>query len=546
MEENRAVEAAAEEIARATAKSKQPRLTASQQAMTIIYQNILRWSKDALMSVSARSKDNRARDEELARFYKQEPLLSGVITSIVSIDKNRGWELVGGRNQVNRYSRILRNVESSHGWRYFASLQSESYWSQDVGAIAEIGRVGRNGPLGTLWHVDSSKIALTGKPKEPLKYYPTGYKQQTWGPRAYMQAVSMPSPQEELAEVGYCSVSRAMDLAIIMVAIYRHDREMLQNAMQKGLLLMQGIDDEAWESAMTLQGEQLTQREQEYFGGVGILFGDADLDAKMIRLSALPENFDLTEFTNVLMYGYALCVGYDAREFWPVSQGALGTGQETELQAIKASGKGGLDFALAFQDNLQRELPASLHFEFEQRNEAGLIAEAESIMSYAEAVNSMSESPLPGDETLTREERRQLYAARGYIPEEWTFEEEKTSATDTESGDPDQEPVKEMKERLLDQERVRWACRQYPDDPIIRYQWPSKRQVVLWDSGSDALSRKSFPAVKRQDEDDDPILFEGDDVIIRESDVDRAERNWNRRQEDEFEGLLSATLVEEE
>ena len=93
---------------------------------------------------------------------------------------------------------------------------------------------------------------------------------------------------------------------------------------------------------------------------------------------------------------------------------------------------------------------------------------------------------------------------------------------------------------------TRNGCGGYPDDPIIRYQWPSKRQVVLWDSGSDALSRKSFPAVKRQDEDDDPILFEGDDVIIRESDVDRAERNWNRRQEDEFEGLLSATLVEEE
>jgi len=58
---------------------------------------------------------------------------------------------------------------------------------------------------------------------------------------------------------------------------------------------------------------------------------------------------------------------------------ALGTATETETQHRKATGKGGLDFALGFQEQLQRPdvLPETLHYEFEQRDEEGELLEIE-------------------------------------------------------------------------------------------------------------------------------------------------------------------------
>ncbi|NIV32859.1 MAG: hypothetical protein GWN58_26455, partial [Anaerolineae bacterium] len=63
-----------------------------------------------------------------------------------------------------------------------------------------------------------------------------------------------------------------------------------------------------------------------------------------------------------------LITGTDASEFWPVQTGALGRGRETEIQHRKAASKGAMEFALAYQEQLQNELPDSLLFEFEQRD----------------------------------------------------------------------------------------------------------------------------------------------------------------------------------
>ena len=480
-------------------KSRQPRFETGSQATISFLERLSRWTKDAIIAAPPYTKDTRERDAWLRDFWKQEPLMAGVISSVVAIDKNRGWTLIGGRNQVNRFSLVLRNVNAGGGWRQFTSQQSESFWTADIGAIAEIGRVGTaDGPLGALWHVDPTRCKLTGKPETPLAYYPSGQgKRQLWTPGDYMRAVSMPSTDETFNGAGYCALSRALDLTVIMVAVYRHDREMLFAALQKGLLLLQGWDEDDWVEAMESNAEQLTAKEREYYAGLTVLFTlEQNMDAKLINLSQLPDNFDLTAFSNILMNGYALCFGYDPREFWPVSGGTLGTGRETEVQAVKATSKGALDFALAFQDNLQRELPPTLLFEFEQRDDAGEQLKAQLDEARARAVNEMSKSPVAGAETLTREERRYLYAAAGMIPEEWTVPEEPTVATDTDS---------ETRERLLSSEQVRRACERYPDEPIVRYTWPGRQIVRLWESGEVALHRHSYPVARiARQEDDEP------------------------------------------
>ena len=453
-------------IARATVDSTQPRFSSRSEAAGSLWHALLeRWRKDALMNVPNYIPNSQELDLWLSEFWRTETLLSGVISNVIGLDKNRGWALTGGRNQVARFQRVLRGAEGGTGWRRYISLQSESFWTTNMGAVSEIGRNGRNGPMGALYHVDPVRCVLTGNIDEPLEYKPAGGKKQRWGPLDFIRCCSMPMIQEEYHQLGYCAVMRALQFAILMVAIYRHDKEMLFAAVPKGILLMSGIEAEDWNTAMQTGAEVLSAKEREFYSGLSIFFGgiDGDIDAKLVSLSQLPTGFDMQEWTNILMYGYALCFGYDPREFWPVSGGSMGTGKESEVQARKASNKGNLDFALTYQDNLQSELPSTLLFEFDQRDETGEQAEYEAIKAYADAVNAMSlPSGMAGVETLTADQRRILYAEKGFIPEEWTIFEEDISGTDVESVE---------RERLLSSPQILRACTRFPTEPVVRLTW---------------------------------------------------------------------------
>ena len=90
-------------------------------------------------------------------------LLVTSLLAVTLIDSNRGWSLIGGRNQVNRYTDILHAAEAGAGWRTFARKTSLSYWSTDMGAVTEMGRegLGVEGPLRAIYHVDSARCLLT-------------------------------------------------------------------------------------------------------------------------------------------------------------------------------------------------------------------------------------------------------------------------------------------------------------------------------------------------------------------------------------------------
>ena len=461
-------------------KSKQPRVENDVAARMAFLRSVARWVDKADLNAPPYGVAPRLRDEWLRAIYPQEPNLAGVIKSAVDIDKNRRWEITGGERQVRAYSGVLLNAEPTQfagngepavgkGWRFFFSQQSLAYYTADIGAVAEIGRDGEAGPMRALWNVDPCRCELTGSITEPLLYYPPGGVRQAWGAGDFMRAVSLPSTDETLNGLGLCAVSRVLDVATSMIAVYRHNKEKLLAQMPKGILLLRGITDSMWSDAMETNAERLTARERDYYAGLSILFGDEALDAKLVALSSLPDGFELKTVTDILMYTYALAFGYDPREFWPVSGGQLGTASETEAMAVKATSKGGMDFTLAWQDNFQRELPSTLLFEFEQRNEQGDIIEAQVAEAWARAVNEMAMPAGSGDvPTLSASERRQLLAQKGLIPAEWTEEEEDTTVSDTGN------------ERVLDTPHVRRAMAQFPNEKIIRL-GSDGRETVLYD-----------------------------------------------------------------
>jgi hypothetical protein len=519
MEDNNFLEVAEQEIERQNGniESRQPRL--SETSPEQFYLSVLRFGKLSYMDQPEYKSDSRHRDKWLTEIWKMEPNLAGVINSVVAIDKNRGWSLIGGRNLVRRYTNILHNAENGAGYRAFTSLQSQSFYSTDMGGIAEVGRDGEQGPMQALWYVDPARCTLKSNLEFPLTYYPSRGKKQLWRNEDYFRTSSLPSTDETYNQLGFCAISRAVALIQTLIAVHEYDQEQLGARAPQGLLLLHGIAQDQWDQAMRAREADLTRKERMYYGGVEVLasLGQEKIDANLVALSNLPANFDMRTFVDLTMYGYALCFGYDPTEFWPVQFGALGRGRESEVQHMKATGKGGLDFILAYQENVQKELPPTIHFEFDQRDEEAELVEAEVAAAKEAVVTSMYESGLQfGQPLISREEARSLLAANGLIPREWTEAEEESEATDIEA----------VRQRARELPEIQQFAYQHPKESLVIYEWPKDRQKILWYRAEDMLRHKYQPIAKTRQEEDE-ILYEDEEsgVIITEDDVESAIEN---------------------
>ncbi len=530
MSDNESITRSVEETAGLSAQAR-----FSGKAPADFFMDILRWVERAELKAPEYQADSRNRDAWLSSFWRLEPHLAGVLSSVVSIDSNRGWSLTGGRNQVMRYSRILHNwlaAPGLYGWRPGASSASLSFYTSDLGGVVEAGRDGEGGPLRALFHVDPTVCRLTGEIETPLEY-----KTAKWKEGDFMRVASMPDIREKFKGLGYCAVSRCLELAAIMVAVFRHDQEQLGARAPRGLLLIQGISQDQWTQAMTARKVELDAEGFKYFNAVAVLASQLDIDAKLVALSQLPANFDLQKFVSLLMYGYALCFGYDPSEFYPVQFGSLGRGTEMEVQHQKATGKGGLNFVLSLQEQLQRPdvLPETIQFEYEQRDDQGEIAAAGVQKAWVDVYKAIRESGLQADGgAISREEMRSLLAEKGIIPREWTEVEEDVQETDSgeERGKRRRgaEEKKRERDRLLSLPYIWRTIEAFPEEPIFRYLWPLAKAEVLWPVARDLLkpmTLRSASPVKRAQE--DKVLFEDGEVIITEGDVDKAIEEGKRR-----------------
>jgi hypothetical protein len=478
-------EQAQQAIAEVKSKSKQPRF--DDKSMDGFFMSTMRWEKEAFEVLPDYASNSRTRSTWLNQFWKNEPYLSGVINSVVQIDRNRGWSLVGGRNQVLRFTDVLHNWQVQPGrasWREGCGAMAQSFYTQDIGGLAEVGRMFDGGPMTGMYHLDPSRCVLTSSYEYPMRYYPPratvdGSRMVELAPTDYLRTVSQINIDETFNGLGYCALSRAIELAITMVAVWRHEQEMLFARAPKGLLLLKGISQATWNNAMAVRDATLDSQMRQWYGAVAVLAssGMDDVDAKLVALSQLPTNFDQKTFTDLLMYGYALCFGYDAREFWPVSSGSMGTATETQTQHRKATSKGEKEFPLALQEELQGNLPPTLHFEVDERSVDGEMAEALLQKEQVAAIYAMTD--------LSPEQKMTLLAEAGIIPTEWAVGGADSEATDTEDADSpensnDEKPApSDVAAQMLQYPEVQRAIHDYPDDPLCVYRWNGRTGRIV-------------------------------------------------------------------
>jgi len=561
---NEALESAERAIVEGVQKSKQPRFDKKQ---SDIFVGNIRWMKDAFEHIPEYDSDSRLRSKWLNQFWHNEPYLGGVINSVVQIDRNRGWTLVGGRNQVLRFTDVLHNWQVQPGrasWRDGVGAMAQAFYTMDIGGIVEVGRQMKRGPMSALFHLDPTRCALAAGHEYPLKYYPAkmtieGRRMVELSPSDYMRCVSQVNVDEQFNGLGYSPLSRCIELAVTMVAVVRHNQELLFARAPKGLLLLKGVTQKSWNDAMASRDATLEGREQEWFGAVAVLAttGMDDVDAKLVALSQLPEKFDQKVFTDLLIYGYALAFGYDAREFWPVNASSLiGTARESEIQHRKATGKGGKEFALALTEELQSNMPETLHFEFEERDIEGERRDAEVEQIKIDAVNAMRGTTAGA--LISDEQALSLLAEKGVLPREWTKAIEDVEATDIEDADspesdadedvaedePDEEDTDTdtEAERWLETPEVLRAMARYPDEPIVKYSYPANRVREL------SLRKRRTYSIPHKTRADDTVLHQGatPEETITEADVEEAIAVARHRLPELYQMVIAEELPEEE
>jgi hypothetical protein len=364
-----------------------------------------------------------------------------------------------------------------------------------MGGLLEIGRDGIDGPMRAMYSMDPARCVLSGDISHPLTYYPPQGRLAKMREDDYMRVSSMPSTDERFKGLGYCAVSRCLELAKTMIAIYECNNEQLGAKAPTGLLLLNGISQKMWIDAMSARDVDLEGKDAQYFSSVAVLASAAaTVEAKLVALRNLPAQFDMREWMDMLMYGYALCFGYDPSEFWPVQFGAIGRGTETEVQHEKATGKGRLDCVLGIQEQLQEQLPDSIELLFDQRDEKGDLLHAEVDAAWAAVTDKLLEKG-----QITVPESRVLLAEQGVIPRTWAPTPD-VESTDLSDADKDAEVVdpntvkpvdaappaedvtkqqRMMRDVLLSMPRVLSAIDKYPEEPLVEYSYPEHRIRIL-------------------------------------------------------------------
>lgn len=500
--------------------------------------------------------DSRKRDTWLWNVWRSDSLTTGLISSLVQRDVHRGWSLVGPYSTVRRTKDIFHSADAGDGWRAHVEFLAEAFYCTDIGAIIHTMREGKVTigeknivipPLDALYAFDPTRCRLTGEWQQPVEYEPY-VKPRTRRTEAQKKAqkkrklihgeayrfTSLRDVREEYRGLGYCFLSRSLQLIKMLIMAFGHYDEMLGSRAPSGFLLLNGISEDQFRRAMGGHQAMLDKLGREYFGDLAVLASEygRSLDGKFLSFSQLPEGFDLKEFVEMTMMGLSLNAGYPADEFWQVSTGR-GFGREGESREAfnRAGGKGRNAFLLAHQEQLQMPgfLSNRIWFEYERHDLSERLAYAQLMNAWVTALNALV--PLIG-----LEETKRIGVEEGILPTRITTTVEDSIATDearlknpadepeappatdepaldTVSTEETVEPVEERKQRLLDNAGFRdrlydivHAARseklKVPDnEPIIEYRWrlaadgfPVATYDTLWDSAADALRVKSHPA----------------------------------------------------
>lgn len=316
------------------------------------------------------------RDVFLSEFWMKEPILAGAVYSMSAKMSALKWLVSGPRLKAINTARLLARAAFIGGfdWGGFIGSTANDFYTTNNGVYWETPKEGdaRYGKLADVGHIDSLCCTMTGNTESPMVYVSENTGQTLrfqFG--EFIHYASLPSPRERWLGLGYCAVDRSYRAAKLLLGLHDYDDEKLSNLPPEGIATVTGLTMEEFQDAIKLWQEGRKRDRSLTFPQVLWLIasqpgGEVKVDIQ--SFSTIPESFDRQTVVTHYISTLALDFGVDAREFWPISSGSLGTASESEIQHIKAKGKGPGEFISTTERKVNGELPEGVDFGFDTQD----------------------------------------------------------------------------------------------------------------------------------------------------------------------------------
>lgn len=350
------------------------RNTKTDLGLTTLYGGMLAWYKSRANKIP--SYEDPSRDDYISDIWRYEPILAGAVYSMTAKMTAMRWTVTGRRKRAMAAAQIFAEASHMDGndWGGFISSTANDFYTTNRGVFWETPRIGnsRYGKLADLGHIDALCCMLTGNKVLPMLYSSmTSGQTIRFRPGEYIHFASLPSPRERHLGIGFCAVDRAYRALMLLMAVHNYDDEKLRNLPPEGIASVTGLTIEEFNDAVALWKSQRQRDNTLTFPQVLWLIGTspgADVKVDIQGFSQLPESFDREQVVSHYISTLALDFGVDAREFWPISSGSLGTASESEIQHLKAKGKGPGEFISTVERHLNGELDEDTQFAFDTQD----------------------------------------------------------------------------------------------------------------------------------------------------------------------------------
>lgn len=335
-----------------------------------------------------------ARDMELRRFWRTSDHLSGAMYSFISKIKSIPFQVVPRDKSIKRHNvqaeiwtdRIKSSSDFGGGWgNILLPKFLEDYHGTDNGGFIEVIGPGRpDGPIVGevvgIAHLDSTKCVRCADPMYPIIYMPPKGGRYKLHYTRVAYASQLPSADEEMHNVGFCSVSRAVNTAQTLIDILNYQQEKLGSKPQRSIIVTSGgLDPVKIGKSLELAWNASGNRGQSRYMPTTIVGDPGKVDGALtlIDTASIPDGFDYEKSLTLGMAVIALAFGTDARELFPMS-GSGATRADALIQHIKQRGKGPGE-TLQTIENLfnQKILPPYLKMVFDLQDDAQDRQEAE-------------------------------------------------------------------------------------------------------------------------------------------------------------------------
>ena len=295
------------------------------------------------------------RDRQLRQFWKKVDYLAGAIFNMTSKMSAipvkivpRDISIKAHVEQADRMTEAISNAaEFGDGWVTFYSRWVEELNTQDNGAFGEVIGFGRpDGPIIgqplSFAHLDSFRCVRTGSAEFSVVYQDTDGALYKLHYTRVIYASQMSSPIAEMFGVGYCAVSRCVNISQHLLDILIYQQEKLgSRPLREIILTTGGLDPQDMMRAFEKTEEKMDALGLRRYAKM-IIGGSATLpeaDIKRYPLTTTPDGFDYETDLTLGMAAIALALGMDARELFP-QMGVGATRADALIQHLKQRGKG--------------------------------------------------------------------------------------------------------------------------------------------------------------------------------------------------------------